>query len=244
MKRSYQPKRPTKTTQWDGHTSPMKIHCTDYAFLKLLDENPGVEHKNYLQINWDTIGTQLGHLRKDYAVITTGYTAKVREFKANHINSIVKRCKELGLEVVFLGQKETKTGAAHVIQGNFDTSVDYAHGIDLRDKTNLLQAAEIMSGAKAVLGVDNGLLHLAGCTQVPIIGGFTTVAPELRMPVRNNVLGWNYYPVVPDTALPCTFCQSNTNFLYGHDYTKCIYKDYACLDHMTAAKFINILETL
>lgn len=242
MRGRYQPKRPTKTTAWDGHISPMKIHSLDYAFLRLCDENPGIEHKNYLQIRSDEIHIDSFNLPPRYVVITSGYTAAVREFKAEHVNAILDYCKGKGLSVVFLGQSATPTGSAHIIRGEFNDEIRFNEGTNLIDKTSLLQAAKIMGQSKAVLGVDNGLLHVAGCTDAPIIGGFTTVTPEIRMPVRRNTLGWRYFPVVPDKALNCRFCQQNTNFLYGHDYKKCLYSDIICTKQMTAVKFIEALE--
>lgn len=240
----YQPKRPTKTTEWNGHISPMKISCTDYAFLRLCDEIPGLEHKNYLKIDPSKIDIAKFNLPSKYIVITTGYTAAVREFPAAEINKIAVAAKDLGFNVVFLGQSQTKTGTTHLIKGTFSPEIDFKAGINLIDQTSLLEAARVMGAAQAVLGVDNGLLHVAGCTDVPIIGGFTTVSPKLRMPVRHNELGWNYYPVVPHYTLGCRFCQVKTNFLYGHDYTKCLYSDNLCTTHMTARAFLERLRPL
>lgn len=242
MRGSYEPHKPTKTTKWDGHTSPMKMHGVDYAFLKLLDER--VKTREYLQIKLDKIESREFDLPDKYAVITTGFTADVREFPANEVNKLSEYLLSKDITPLFIGQKNTKTGSAHVIQGQFKKDVDYSRGVDLIDKTTLLEAAAIMNGAKAVVGVDNGLLHVAGCTSVPIIGGFTTVHPDLRMPTRNGIFGFKYYPVVPDEDLKCSFCQVNTNFLYGHDYKKCIYSDNLCTTQMTAEKFIKHLEVI
>lgn len=244
MRLEYNPDLATKTTHWDGHVSPMKTHCLDYAFLKLCDENPSIEYKNYLQIKPDEIDILDFSLPDKYVVVTSGYTAAVREFPANHINGIVDYINSHGYRAVFLGQAQTKTGTMHVIEGKFDETINLSAGINLIDKTSLLQAAKIMGNAKAVVGVDNGLLHVAGCTDVPIVGGFTTVSPEYRMPVRDGILGQNYYPVVPDKDLGCRFCQVRTNFLYGHDYKNCLYKDNLCTKQMTAAKFIAELEKI
>lgn len=244
MARHYDEHKATKTTKWDEITSPMKIHCLDYAFLKLCDENPDVTYKNYLQIKPEKINIKHLNLPEKYLVITTGYTASVREFPAQHVNAVAAYAKEKGYEIVFLGQTQTATGSAHTIKGNFNDEVNLAAGLNLINKTSLLEAAKIMGQAKAVLGVDNGLLHVAGCTQVPIVGGFTTVSPEIRMPVRNNALGWNYYPVTPDVTLGCAFCQEKTNFLYGHDYRNCLYKDNLCTKQMTSDKFIAQLEKI
>lgn len=244
MKDKYDPNITTKTTEWDGVISPMKIHCLSYAFLKLCDQHPDFDKMNYLKINTDKIYIKHFELPKNYIVITTGYTAAVREFRAEHVNSVAKYAKDKGYDVVFLGQTSTKTGSSHIIQGVFDENIDFSIGLNLIDKTSLLEAAKIMGNAKAVIGVDNGLLHVAGCTDVAIVGGFTTVEPDIRMPVRHSELGWNYFPVVPDISLACSYCQSQTNFLYGHDYKTCMYKDNLCTYQMTAEKFIKELEKI
>ncbi len=242
MRGVYEPSKASKTTKWDGMVSPMKTHLVDYAFLKLCDENPEIVHKNYLRVSLNDI--DIPELPSKYIVLTTGYTAKVREFPAKAVNEIVVYAKSKGYETVFLGQKQTKTGVAHVIKGEFNKDIDYSAGINLIDKTTLLQATNIMSNSVAVLGVDNGLLHVAGCTEVPIIAGYTTVSPNIRMPIRHSVLGWNCAPVVPDESLSCSFCQEKTNFLFGHDYKNCMYKDNLCTTQMTSAKFITHLEKI
>lgn len=247
MRFQYDPTRTTKTTKWDGIISPMKIHLLDYAFLKLCDENPNIEHKNYLYIKLDKITAYPFDLPKDYVVITTGYTADVREFRPEIVNEISNYLHSKNITPVFLGQTNTKTGLQHIIQGTF--KADYSKGINLIDKTTLLEAAAIMHHSKAVIGVDNGLMHIAGCTPAPIIGGYTTVSPQIRMPVRNNILGWNCYPIVPEESLSCRFCQEKTNFLYGHDYRNCIYKKEPqkvnlCTKQLTADKFIELLNKI
>lgn len=245
----YDPYLPTKTTKWDGVVSPMKIHLLDYAFLKICDENPSIEHKNYLQVNFDKL-PKIKDLPDKFVVMTTGFTAEVREFKAKTVNEVCKYIIDKGYTPLFLGQTQTKTGAAHTIQGNFNEEIDFSCGVNLIDKTTLLQTAQIMSQSAAVVGVDNGLLHVAGCTQTPILGGFTTVSPKIRMPVRHNTLGWNYYTVTPNPTLSCKFCQQKTNFLYGHDYKSCWYKQnkesivIECVEQMTANKFIEHLEKI
>lgn len=249
LRGEYNPSKPTKTTKWDGIISPMKIHVVDYAFLKLTDENPTVDHKNYLQLQLDRVeNAKYFELPEKYIVFTTGFTADVREWPALEVNKTVKYCVDNGYTPVFLGQGTTKTGTHHMIKGTFKEEIDFKIGINLIDKTSLLDAAIIMHHSHAVLGVDNGLLHVAGCTKAPIIGGFTTVRPEIRMPIRNNTVGYNFYSVVPNDLLDCKFCQQETNFLYGHDYRNCLYKEKPrknlCTEQMTADKFIHHLERL
>ncbi len=244
MEKKYDNKKTTITTKWDGITSPMKTSLLDYAFSKLCDEKPSIFYQNYLKIRPDEINTSDIPLPDKYVVITAGYTAEVREFKAKYINNISNYIQSKKYEVVFLGQTKTSTGGKFVIEGKFNEEIDFTNTLNYIDQTTLLQAAKIMGNAKAVIGVDNGLLHVAACTDVTIIGGFTTVTPDIRLPVRHDTLGWNYLTVEPDKDLGCRFCQVKTNFLYGHNYIKCIYKDNLCTDQMTDTKFINHLETI
>lgn len=243
MKDKYNHMITTKVTKWDGMVSPMKIHLLDYAFLKLTDENPGINHKNYLRLKPDLIDVSKFGLPDKYIVITAGFTAKAREFPAHHVNAVTKYAHSKGYDTVFLGQTKTQTGTTHVIEGNFDKNLDFSNSINLINETNLLEAAKIMHLSSAVVGVDNGLLHVAGCTDVPIVGGFTNVSPEVRMPVRNDILGFNFYPVTPPPSV-CCHCQQNTNFLYGHDYRSCVFKDRQCVESMTAEQFILQLEKI
>ena len=240
MKGSYEPHKPTKTTKWDGHTSPMKMHGVDYAFLKLLDET--CKTRDYLRIK--PAVNKFFALPQRYVVVTTGFTAKVREFPAEEINKLAAWISNQGIQPVFLGQKMITTGSAATIKGNFSVDIDYTIGTDLIDKTTLLEAASIMQDAMAIVGVDNGLLHVAACTDVPIVAGFTTVSPEMRRPTRNGICGYKFYEVIPDDDLKCRFCQVNTNFLYSHDYKKCLYDDNLCTKQMTAEKFIKHLENI
>lgn len=249
MRGQYDPTKSTKTTKWDGNTSAMKIHLVDYAFHKLCDENPSITEKNYLRVDFSSNIYKYDHFEK-YVVFTTGFTADVREFTPKTVNTLASYVKSKGYGAVFLGSTQTKTGSSFVIKGKFKEEIDYSQGINLIDKTSLLDAAYIMQNSKAVLGIDNGLMHVAGCTDAKIVGGFTTVSPEIRNPIRYNQLGWNCYNVVPDESLSCKFCQQTTNFLYGHDYRNCWYKEkkerstISCVDQMTADKFIAHLEKI
>ena len=247
MRGRYDPSRPTKTTQWDGHTSAMRLHCVDYAYIKLCDELPDVFDRNYLKLkNSELHLPRVDVPRPDrYVVVTTGYTADVKEFRPEYVNEVVKYIKSRGREVVFLGSTASETGGNHVIRGTFSQNIDYSQGINLVDKTTLLEAAAVMDHAELVVGVDNGLLHVAGTTDTPIVGGFTFVTPESKMPYRYNKLGWAFWPVIPDDDLGCRFCQVTTNFLYGHDYRKCMHRGNneelvnACTKQLRPEKFIE-----
>lgn len=228
----------------------LRTHIVDNAFSLFANKQVEIEHKNYCKLDTKSIDISKFNLPEKYVVITTGFTAEVREMLPHVVNEVASYAKKKGYEVVFLGNKGVPTGldSQKILVGNFKQEVDFTVGHNLIDQTNLLEAGKIISNAKAIVGVDNGLLHLAGTTDIPIVAGFTTVSPELRLPYRNNMLGWNCYTIVPDASLKCRFCQSNWNFDFKNNYTKCYYKEnkmdneIKCVKMLTGLKFINELE--
>lgn len=232
--------RQTRNAAHDGFAT----HLVDNAFNVLVNKQVGIEHKNYCILDTSKIDISGFNLPEKYAVVTTGYTAKVREMIPETVNGISKYLVSKGVTPVFLGSRQSDIGLGKgKLIGNFKNDIDYSVGVDLIDKTNLLDAAKIIGGARAIVGLDNGLLHLAATTDTPIVMGFTSVKPEHRVPYRNNILGHNVYSVTPPKSLACRFCQSNWDFQKGHDYKDCYYKDYACTN-MEAQKYIYFLDKI
>jgi ADP-heptose:LPS heptosyltransferase len=236
----------------------MGTSLVDTAFTALCDKQVDIAHKNYLQINFKRANVDLRrfNLPKEYVILTTGYTASVREWPAKHVNDTAAYLVSRGITPVFLGNKQTHIGVDKLengvnanIVGRFNEQIDFTRGVNLIEQTSLMEAAAIISKSKALLGVDNGLTHLAAmCGDVPIIIGYTTVRPEHRLPIRHNTLGWNIFTVTPDASLKCRFCQSNWEFVYNHDFRNCYYVEkkvdsvIQCTSQMTAAKFIKHLD--
>lgn len=170
----------------------------------------------------------LSKVCKKYAVITTGQTSPSRRVKPEYWNAIIDHVIAKGFTPVFLGKAEVPTGNGGPIKTTYSDKVNYAKGIDLRDKTTLLEAASILNSASFVVGHDNGLLHLAGCTDTPIIFGYNLASPAHRRPRRNS--GRVYDVTLSHADLACNHCQSKTNFVIGFVFHTCFYGDNLCLD--------------
>jgi ADP-heptose:LPS heptosyltransferase len=217
----------------------LATHPTDVAFLGFINRIPDIKYKNYINFPLENPHYLLPD---NYVVITTNFTANVRQFLPEHINKISDYCNSKGYTPVYLGRTHTETGVKHVIKGTLDKDIDFTKGVNLINKTSLLESREIISNAKAIVGLDNGLIHLAGTTDVPIVVGYTSVGPEIRMPIRHNTLGWNCFPVVPPESLECRFCQSNWNLTFQHDFKECFYNDLKCIKQLDAQLYIDQLE--
>lgn len=241
--KQYNDKLTTVKMSCKEHTS-IATHLIDFAFHVFVDKQVEDKHKNYLPLNVNNINIDKFNLPEKYIVLTVGYTAGVREMLPNIANEIINWCDVNNLNVVILGSHSALTGHGHNIKGTFKEEILFDKTINLVNNTTLLEAGKIMSGAQCVVGLDNGLLHLAGTTDVPIVAGFSTVEPRLRLPYRHDTLGWNCYTAVPDEAIECRFCQSKMIHVYNFDFRNCYYGDKVCLPTITSQKYIDHIKKI
>lgn len=220
--------------------SNLSSHLVDHAFYTIAHTSVENKHKNYIQL--DPIDVTQFNLPEKYVVITSGYTSLTRRWPHDSINEVAQHCAKIGFTLVFLGRSHTPANETESIRGTFEG--DYSLGINLIDKTDILEAHAIMSNAELVLGLDNGLCHLAAMSNVKIVYGFTSVLPEHRLPYRENKIGHRCYVVTPTAQeLACIGCQSKQNFVSkDRDFKFCMYDDYECTEMMTSDRWIKQIE--
>jgi ADP-heptose:LPS heptosyltransferase len=216
-------------------------HITEHAFATMVGRNVEDKYKNYIKL--DPVDVSHFALPKDYIVVTTAYTSKTRMWNKKSIDETCDYIISKGYTPVYLGKSFTKAYEDKGIVGNMEA--DYSKGVNVIDKTDLFEAHGIMANAKAVVGLDNGLCpHLAAMSDVPIVVAFTSVLKEHRLPYRNNIMGYNCYPI-ESKELQCNGCQSNMNFAStSFSFTQCFYSDYLCTEMLSSDKFINELEKI
>lgn len=228
----------------DKHTS-LSTHLTDFAFSSFVNTQVDDKYKNYPRINIEKINLHQFHLPEKFVILTAGFTAQVRELLPEHCNKIIDYVKSKEYEIIFLGKEESFNGHKHSIQGTFKEEIEFHKGINLINKTSLLESIAIIDKAKCLIGLDNGLMHLAGLTDTAIVGGYTTVSSRLRMPYRHNQLGWNVFPVeLTIQELACINCQQNFQFTHNFDFKGCFYNDTLCIKLLTADKYIAQLQKI
>jgi ADP-heptose:LPS heptosyltransferase len=199
----------------------LKMHMTQHAMALLANEIPDIKYWNYLKINTNPIQVKKFNLPDKFVVIAIAYTASIRKFLPEYINQITDYCLQAGYKVIFLGQEKTSVGLNNLnINGRVDQTIDFSKGLNLINKTSLLEAAKIISKSKCLIGLDSGLCHLAAMTDSPVVCGYTSVDPKHRMPVRHGEMGWNWYNVVPPDDQKEKFFQSRWDFEFNVDFTK------------------------
>ena len=176
---------------------------------------------------------------RTYVVITTGGVSENRTVPGAYWNPIVEHVKSKGLTPVFIGKSEIVKG----LPVKFPDGCDYSAGLDLRDKTTLMQAAWLMKNAACTVGLDNGMIHLAACTDAVIVAGYNMVHPRERRP--NRVAGKWAEVTLTREELACTHCQTNMKSMFPHTFNRCLYGDVKCLDLLFAdgaRKWIDAIE--
>lgn len=217
--------------------TPSRLKLTDYASIGLLGRTMPDYQAKYIPLP----KVDVTHFGVDFSkavILITTFRDKQRSILGSELVKIAEYVQAKGLTPVYVG----KTGAISIWKNNLaKTDFEYpSFGVDLMNKTSLLELASIMGQAKAVVGMDSGPVHLAFTTDVPVVCGFTTVAPELRIPYRGLA---KTEAVVPNIA--CTFCESNWS-LNTWNFNNCPRKmELAeCVTKMSADKFINALNKL
>jgi ADP-heptose:LPS heptosyltransferase len=229
--------------KWERYICATGAHLLDLGFMfyAQVDKPPPEYNRmpdlSHLEIEDEKVKRALSGT--DYVVFTPGFTSYVRKMKGPYLDELINYVRGKGLTPVLLGKTEFSKYAANGYVAKYDEFETKRFCIDLRDQTTLLDSIAVMNKAMMVIGVDNGLLHLAGCTKTPIIFGHTIT--DVRHRNIRRPVGLTINIEVPKKVLSCIGCQSNMRFMFGHKFSRCIYgdKNAACLDLL----FANNCET-
>lgn len=218
-----------------GRVNLAGAHQLDFGFLMYLNMLPPEEWNQYPRAgNFAGFGSVVNKAAGigKYIVLTPGARVGVRKIPTHIFNGIIDHVKSTGRTPVLIGKRSiNKTDSGY--DTGFDPDYNYKECFDLTDQTEILEAMKVMDGADAVVGLDNGLLHVAGCTDTPIVFGYTVAAPEHRRPRRPS---GRVYDVTPNIA--CMYCQSRFRMIANVDLTgRCLYDDMACLETLTVEKW-------
>lgn len=210
----------------------LALHLTQHAFLSLYDRVAEPAWMQYEQAKLVDIQVREALVDKKYIVFTAAATVPVREWPSYEVNALAESCIARGLTPVLLGSTTVlHTGDSGTIEGILNDGLDRSLFVDLTNSTSLIEALGIMQRASAVVGLDNGLLHLAHYTTTPVVAGYTSVEAKYRVPHRANG-----QTLIVEAKLPCYGCQSKCGFV-NTDFRFCTFNDYACTLTMSAKAF-------
>ena len=184
-------------------------------------------YDNYPEIDLSDDGLPKELKTLSYAVIAPGAVRKTGTVPGRFWNPIIKFLNSNGVTPVILG-KSSMTNGYHA---KLPEGIEADSTINLWDQTPMaLDAARIIQYAKVVIGLDNGLLHLAGCTKAPIVFGHNVANIKLRRPIRK--VGKIVDVFIPREELGCTFCLTDIKCHYMWEFNNnCLYEHVDKLPH-------------
>jgi hypothetical protein len=97
--------------------------------------------------------------------------------------------------------KLVQVGSTHEIAFDYHPRL-----LNMLGKFNIHELREIIAGAQCYVGVDSGTLHIAACTDTPIIAMFSSAHHRLREPLERPPKA-RFIPIHP--AVDCYGCQEH-----------------------------------
>lgn len=230
------------TTEWCTNHTCIRTHPVDYGFHMLSDRHVyELNEKNYLQIVPDKIDISSFNLPEKYVVICATGVEPVRTMPVETANSIIDYVIDRGYVPVFLGKEESDCGLNNLAIKAKSIALNYEKGINLVNKTSLLESAKIIHNSKAYIGMDGGLSHIAGCTDAEIICGYTASHPSHVAPIRKGSQTYKFHPIFPDPH-PNAFYQTHSHFKKGNFQRFEGWQDV--VGSMRSEKFLSALEEI
>jgi len=149
-----------------------------------------------------------------YVVISPSRSWACRDWPSALWVELVKMIMREGVQVVEIG-----TGADYQFQKPI---------INLCDRLSINESHSVISSARAFIGIDSGLLHVAETTRTPCVGLFTCALPWKRISVRP--MGAKTVPVLADVK--CAGC-IHEQIRKNEGPPECE-NDYECIKSITA----------
>ena len=218
--------------------SPKSMHLATYGSLAMADRLIPLEELNYVPLE----PVDITKFEIDFSkcvILISSYRDLTRSWHSQSLLEVAKWLKMMGVTPVFIGKTDMDEGVTENLRPKTSLPNDVSqYGIDLRNKTTIPELASIFREAIAVCGVDSGPIHLAGTTNIPIVCGYTSVAPEHRIPIRKE---GKTYPITAN--IECIGCESRWRSNYWN-YENCFLGHAECSKQLTGNKFINILSEI
>ncbi|MEI8290497.1 MAG: glycosyltransferase family 9 protein [Verrucomicrobiota bacterium] len=162
---------------------------------------------------------------KMFIAIHTGRTWPVKELPETTWQKVVNTLRNIPeCEIIHFCSPCREGAPVHQLDGVRRMSPD----------SSLMQIAAVLSQSKLFIGIDSGLLHLAGALGIPVVGVFGPTNPDYFLPFTPLTRG------VCQT-LPCSFCHHETPI--KHWSSGCPH-DIRCMKEISAAQLVEAAKSV
>jgi hypothetical protein len=184
-----------------SHIDTRQLHSMDLGF-QLLPEDMGYDYyPNPQSLSLDLpVKYVVLHITSNWANRTWSYQ--------NWVN-LIKWFKDNQIFTVLIGagyREELHNSYSDKPLDKECPMFDDYYGLDLTNQGSMSDMWWVINGAKCLITMDSGPLHLAGTTDVEIIQLGSAINPKFRAPYRHGVQDYKYHYLSGTCNL---FCNSN-----------------------------------
>lgn len=146
------------------------------------ERQPRIDVPPELQLRTRSRLQRAGAVTKPLIAIHTGPSWAVREWRAEEWPRLVAALKATcNATVIRMGDKPANAGK--------NEEAPIADTIDLRGELAITESIALLKLCDYLIGIDSGLLHLAGAVGTPTLGLFGPVRPDYRLPPDTPAAG-------------------------------------------------------
>jgi ADP-heptose:LPS heptosyltransferase len=188
-----------------SHIDTRQLHSMDLGF-QLLPEDMGYDYyPNPQSLSLD--------LPEKYVVlhITSNWANRTWSYQ-NWVN-LIKWLKDNQIFTVLIGagyREELHNSYSDKPLDKECPMFDDYYGLDLTNQGSMCDMWWVVNGAKCLITMDSGPLHLAGTTDVEIIQLGSAINPKFRAPYRHGTQDYKYHYLLGTCNLHC-----NSNLFYN-----------------------------
>jgi ADP-heptose:LPS heptosyltransferase len=188
-----------------SHIDVRQIHAMDLGFQLLPEDMSYDYYANPQSLSLD--------LPEKYVVlhITSNWANRTWDYK-NWVN-LIKWLKDNQIFTVLIGagyREELHHSYSDKPLDKECPMFDDYYGLDLTNQGSMSDMWWVINGAKCLITMDSGPLHLAGTTDVEIIQLGSAINPKLRSPYRHGTQDYKYHYLLGTCNLHC-----NSNLFYN-----------------------------
>jgi autotransporter strand-loop-strand O-heptosyltransferase len=175
-----------------------QFHAKDLGFMLKPEELTC----DYIPSEGNICLSSLGPIPEEYVVVHPVKSWESRTWEKEKWQKLVSGLNDKGIPVVCVGRDSGESSD----QGKLDKpayALNVSVGVDLTNMTSMDQTWHLLNGAKAVITMDSGILHMAGTTETYIIQLGSNIDPFFRAPYRHGRQDYRYSYILGTCPIHC-----------------------------------------
>jgi FkbM family methyltransferase len=188
-----------------SHIDTRLLHSMDLGFQLLPEDMSYDFYPDPMELSID--------LPEDYVVLHTTSNWPNRTWKKDNWQKLINWLSDNKIFTVLVGagyKEQLHSSLSDSPLEKVCPHFDNLYGLDLTNQGTISDMWWVLNSSRAIITMDSGPLHLAGCTDTEIIQLGSAINPKFRAPYRNGSQNYKYHYMGGTCNIFC-----NSNLLYN-----------------------------